>query len=470
MYSQRPSKIKKSIFSEFLDRSKPNYFDKTLLLELRISKAHAKMLMDNKILTSKEYEQVCNHIVELEKDIYLGKISCPSTYHELFFQVHDELFSPLLDVNHKLQIGRSFTDQNVLTLKILIREEVQQLKATILKMQQSILDVSKKYFNSIIPGYNHLQQSVPNLLSNFFMAFYFMLERDYEELKHVEKACSVMPIGVDIGLEHMFSLDRTVLLKELEMTDVSSNNIDAISDRDFAITYHSLLARIMSHLSRLCEELIIWSTAEFAYIDIPQGYSLGTESLPWRKAPDALEMIRGKSSTVFGNLSASLTLYRTLPMGHLADYEDEREILFDSSFIVNKCLCLLERFILDMSFNVQKAFDDVANNYGLSFIIIEYLLQKGATPSEANDILVQIIDYCKNKNVGFESLISAEYKQFSAFFDEDIAGMVSLDKVFTKNETVGLGKITKQEMLKIIENSELHLKDKLENEQGKESD
>jgi len=454
-------RVKKKVFINFLDSTKPNYYDVTLDIELKVSRAHAKMLKANGIITDKEYKEVCHHIKKLQKDIYDGKIHCPGTYHELFFNVHEELFSPLLDIAPKLQIGRSFKDQNVLALKLLIRDDLLEVKQLLLNMNQALIDVSKKYFNVIYPGYNHLQQSVPNLLSNFFMAFYYMFEKDYNRLIAVQDECAVMPISMDIGLEHIFSLDRTTLLKELDMKRISKNNIEAISDRDFAISFHVAMANIMTHLTRLCEDLIIWSSAEFGYLDIPDGFTLGGDNITVNSTPDVLEMIRGKGGKVIGNLNASFMMYRTLPMGQQSDYEDERDVLFDSSFIVKKCLTIMNHFIREVTFNSKKALEDVANNHGLSFITMEYLLNKGVTPAEANNIINQIVNYCRQKKVGLESLIFAEYQQFSDYFDADIADLVSVKKIFNSNESTGLGKISKKVMLETIEREEVNLRKEL---------
>lgn len=458
LLNQSPLNVKKRSFVEFLERSRPNYFDQTLMIELNVSKAHARMLQENNIISDKEFELVTIHIEKLREDVYQGKIAFPGTYRELFEMINGELFSPLQDVANKMQIGRSFTDQNVLTLKLLIRDEVRVVQETILGLCSSMVYISKKYFNAVVPAYNHMQQSAPNLLSNFFMSFYFMLKRDFQAMELVERECGVMPIGVDVGLEHVFSLDRTVLLKELGLNSISENHIDAISDRDYAISFQSSLATVMTHLSRMCEELILWSSAEFDYISVPQGYTLGTESAPWRKTADALEMVRGRATKVLGNQIALMYMYRTLPMGHQADYEDEREILFDSSNYVKRCLVFLSAYIMDMSFNIHKALNDVVNNYGLSFVVIEYLVKKSVTPREANQILTSIIAYCQQKNVGLESLITAEFSQFSDLFEEDIEGMMSVETMFNRDKGSGLGHITKKSMLDTIDKEEKIIK------------
>lgn len=464
LIGSQSGKKRNEAFKHFIDDSLPDYHERAVMTELEVCRAHAKMLLANEILNEDEYESVCKHVKSLEQDFFDGRIRCPGTYYELFYNFYDEHFSALVGIGEKLKIGRNPKDQYVLSLKLLVRKECQAIQSDITATQQALLGLCKRYFNAIIPGFNHSQLAVPNLLSNYFMAYYFMLERDYQRFLALQGACSVMPIGVDVGLEQLIPLDRTALLEMLEMEQVTHNNIDAVSDRDFTVEFHGHLATTMTHLSRLSEEMILWSTEALNYVEIPDGYCFGNDTLPFRRTPDVFEMIRAKASRVIGALATSYSMYRALPMGQQSDYESERQILFDSVHIVRKSLTVAAEVIKELRVNVDRAFNDVVSQHGLSFVLVEYLVRKSVPLGDVKKTMAELIHYCKGKNVGFDTLIAAEFQQFSNHFGDDIADIVDVDRIFNQ-DAGGLGKISKNDMLTVIEKAESVIKKRLDTHQ-----
>jgi len=340
-------------------------------------------------------------------------------------------------VGGKLHTARSRNDQVALDVRLYLRDEVKETQGLIRGLQQSLVDVAKKNLGCIMPGYTHLQRAQPILFSHHLLAYYEMLKRDYERFEDCFKRVNVMPLGAGALAGSPYPLDRDFVAKELGFSKPTDNSLDSVSDRDFCIEFCGAASIIMMHLSRLSEELILWSSQEFGFVELSDAFSTGSSIMPQKKNPDVPELVRGKTGRVYGNLLSLLTTMKALPLAYNKDMQEDKEALFDTIDTVKDCLKVFPPMLQMMQINKQRMLDATKKGFLTATDVADYLVKKGVPFRESHHIVGRIVAYCiKNKKV-LEDLPLREWKGFSKVFDDRIKKVISVESSVNSRKLKG---------------------------------
>lgn len=381
-----------------------------LLFEYDIlgSKAHAKMLARQKIITTDEANQICSALDEIKNELGHNLHAYDASFEDIHMLVEHLLIKKIGDVGKKLHTGRSRNDQVALDLRLYAKDCYVTLKNILINFINSLELLAKKHIATSMPGYTHLQQAQPITLGLYFDAYYAMFNRDLDRLDDWYKRMNYSPLGAGALAGSSLPLDRDFVANELDFFDVIKNTLDAVSDRDFVIELQSVAAILMMHLSRFCEDLILWSTQEFNYIKLDDAFSTGSSLMPNKKNPDVLELIRGKSGRVFGHLMAILTVMKGLPLAYNKDMQEDKEGLFDTVNTLSTCLTIITPFLESLEFNnelmKQKAEDSFLN----ATKILEMLILKGVPFRDAHHQVGQWVQIAIENNRSLQVVADQE--------------------------------------------------------------
>ncbi|MBA4322480.1 MAG: argininosuccinate lyase [Odoribacter sp.] len=412
-------------------------FDKTLYkCDVAGSIAHAKMLGKCGIISKKESHKIVKGLEEILQEIENGKLKFGDA-EDIHMAIEIRLIHKIGDTGKKLHTARSRNDQVVLDFRMYLRDAVWEIIKLIRNLQEVIIGIARRNLDIIMPGYTHLQHAQPVLFSHHIMVYFFMLNRDVERLKDCLKRINVMPLGSGPLAGTTLPIDRKYVAKLLGFPCVSENSIDAVSDRDFAIETLGHFSLIMIHLSRLSEELILWSTSEFNFIEIDESFCTGSSIMPQKKNPDVAELIRGKTGRMYGNLVALLTVMKGLPMTYNRDLQEDKEPLFDSVDTVKRCLKILAEMIKNVKFNRTKMLKDASAGFSTATDVAEYLVTKGVPFRESHGIVGRLVLYCLEKRKALSGLTMDEFHQFHGAFEEDIYTRITVESVVNARKCVG---------------------------------
>ncbi len=382
--------------------------------------AHAKMLAKQGIISIKDSEKIIRGLKEIAKDIETGRFRFREGFEDIHMNIEASLIKKIGNVGGKLHTARSRNDQVALDLRLYLRAEIKEILSLIKESQKILLNTATKHLNSLMPGYTHMQRAQPVLLSHHLLAYVEMLQRDIERLKDASKRINLLPLGSCAIAGTALPVDRDYVAKLLGFEGISQNSIDAVSDRDFAIEFLSNATLLIMHLSRLAEELILWSTEEFRFIELSDAFTTGSSIMPQKKNPDVAELIRGKTGRVYGNLLSLLTIMKGLPLSYNRDLQEDKLPVFDTVETVKSCLSVLNEMLPGIRFNTKRMYETAGEAYSTATDIAEYLVTKGVSFRKAHEITGKIVLYCIKEKKQFRELSINKLKIFSPLIKKDI--------------------------------------------------
>ncbi len=402
-------------------------FDKRLFRhDIMGSIAHARMLARVKIITKREAERIVGGLKSIEREIASNRFTLTPDMEDIHMAIERRLIEKLGALGGKLHTGRSRNDQVALDVRLYLRDEIHEIQLLINRLKGTLVDVAKENLDVIMPGYTHLQRAQPILLSHHLLAYYEMLGRDHERLEECLKRINIMPLGAGALAGTPYPLDRDFVAKELSFSKVTDNSLDSVSDRDFCIELLGIASILMMHLSRLCEELILWSSQEFGFIELSDAFSTGSSIMPQKKNPDVAELGRGKTGRVYGNLMAILTTMKALPLAYNKDMQEDKEPLFDTIDTVKGCLKVFAPMLKTLKIDKDRMLKATGGGFLVATDVADYLAMKGLPFRDAHHIVGMVVAYCIKRGRGLGGLTLNEWRGFSSAFNKDIVDVVSV--------------------------------------------
>jgi len=382
--------------------------------------AHVRMLAKQAIITQNDAKKIIGGLEAIGKEIEQGKFKFKPEMEDIHMAVESRLIDKVGEVGRKLHTARSRNDQIALDIRLFTKEAITDTLKGIRTLQKAILGVAETNKDVVIPGYTHLQAAQPVLLAHHLLAYFEMLQRDYERFNDSLKRVDVMPLGSGALAGVTYKIDREFVAKELGFTQVSRNSMDAVSDRDFIIEYEAAAGICMMHLSRLAEEIVIWSSAEFGFIEVDDAFATGSSIMPQKKNPDVAELVRGKTGRVYGNLMALLTIMKGLPLTYDSDMQEDKPGFFDTVDTLQSTLAVFAGMIKTLKVNKANTRKALERGYILATDVADYLVKKGAAFRTAHEIVAKLVKYASEKGKTLTELDIKEYKQFSPLFNTDV--------------------------------------------------
>lgn len=395
------------------------------------SLAHVYMQVEVGLLTEEEGKVITNGLKSIEKDIEDGKLSLEGNYEDIHSFVEINLINRVGDVGKKLHTGRSRNDQVAVDMRLFAKEKCKEIILYLENLKSTLKYVADN--NPIImPGYTHLQRAQVVTFKHHLMAYYNMLDRDSKRLNNALEILNESPLGCGALAGTTHNIDRNITSEKLGFKKPMDNFIDGVSDRDYLLELMSDFSIIMMHLSRLSEELILWSSQEFRFIELDDLYSTGSSIMPQKKNPDGAELIRGKTGRVYGNLIGLLTVMKGLPLAYNKDMQEDKEGFFDSVNTISMCLQIMERMIATLKIKKDNMKKAVKGGFLNATEVADYLVRKDIPFRDAHEIVGQIVIYCEDNNKAIEDLSLEELKSFSATFEEDIYEFIDYENILNK--------------------------------------
>jgi argininosuccinate lyase len=396
-------------------------FDRRLYgQDIEGSKAHCRMLAKQGIITKAEASKILQALAEIGKEMDKGAFD--ETCEDIHTLVEKALVDRVGPVGEKLHTGRSRNDQVALDVRLYVRDAIGRVDGLIREMQRALVTLAEKNSGVIMPGYTHLQRAQPVLLSHHLLAYYEMLKRDRQRFGESLKRVNVLPLGSAALAGSTFDLDREMVARELGFDAISENSMDAVSDRDFVLDFLFASSVLMMHLSRLSEELVIWSTKEFDFVFLPDAFCTGSSIMPQKKNPDLMELVRAKTGRVYGHLTALLTTMKGLPLTYNKDMQEDKEPLFDAVDTVEQSLVVMTRLLKEISFNKRRMREAADEGYLVATDLADYLVRKGVTFRQAHEIVGKMVLYALDHHKELRQLTLKEMKGFSGQIAKDVYG------------------------------------------------
>jgi argininosuccinate lyase len=413
-------------------------FDRRFLeQDVRGSKAHAAMLARQGIITQEEEEQIRTGLDGILEDVKAGKLEISSKYEDIHSFLEANLIDRVGEAGKKVHTGRSRNDQVALDMRLYARGEVLDM-AELLKNMLSALDtLMKENLETYMPGFTHLQKAQPVTLAHHLGAYYEMFKRDLLRMKDIYNRMNYCPLGAGALAGTTYPLDRAYTAQLLDFEGPTLNSMDSVSDRDYLIEYLSALSTIMMHLSRFSEEIIIWNSNEYRFVEIDDAYSTGSSIMPQKKNPDIAELVRGKTGRVYGDLMSLLTTMKGIPLAYNKDMQEDKEAAFDAMDTVRNCLTLFTDMLRTLKFNREQMERSAMMGFTNATDAADYLVNKGMAFRDAHSVIGRLVLHCIDKKCAIDDLEMEELKTFSELFDEDIYDAISLKTCVEKRLTVG---------------------------------
>lgn len=399
--------------------------------------AHAKMLGKQNIISKEDSMQICQGLEEILHDIEEGRINFSISNEDIHMNIESLLIEKIGDVGKKLHTGRSRNDQIALDIRMYTREIIDQVIKQLVSLEDTIIEIAKQHITTIMPGYTHLQKAQPITLAHHMMAYFEMFRRDIERFQDCRKRVNVMPLGSGALAGTTYPLDRDWVAKELGFSSITRNSLDGVSDRDFAIEFLGCASILMMHLSRFCEELILWSSHEFQFVEMDDAYSTGSSIMPQKKNPDVAELIRGKTGRVYGDLITLLTVMKSLPLAYNKDMQEDKEALFDAMDTILNCINVFEGMLRTLTFNPDNMYRQASTGFTNATDAADYLVKKGLPFRSAHEVVGKIVLYCIKEKKSLLDLTLEEYKKFSPLFEEDVFEAISLENCVNERNVPG---------------------------------
>ena len=413
-------------------------FDKTFFKEdLEGSRAHVKMLSKQGIITKDDEKAILEGLDSIEKDVEAGKLEITAEYEDIHSFVEANLIDRVGEPGKKLHTGRSRNDQVALDMRLYTRSQVEYTKSQLVDLLNVILRIMKENTTTIMPGFTHLQKAQPITLAHHMGAYFEMFKRDVLRLNDIRERMNYCPLGSGALAGTTYPLDREFTAKELGFYGPCDNSMDGVSDRDYLIEYLSALSTIMMHLSRFSEEVIIWNSNEYRFVEIDDSYSTGSSIMPQKKNPDIAELVRGKTGRVYGALMSLLTTMKGIPLAYNKDMQEDKELAFDAMRTTNGCIQLFAGMLDTMSFNKDNMYDSANKGFTNATDAADYLVNHGVAFRDAHGIIGRIVLYCIDKGIAIDDMSLEELKNICPAFEEDIYDAISMETCVNKRLTHG---------------------------------
>ena len=405
--------------------------------DIRASIAHARMLGDRAIITKRDADKIIKGLRAIAADVAKGRIEWDPALEDVHTNIEAALVARIGDAGKRLHTGRSRNDQIATDIRLWGRDQVDAIVGQLRDVQAALVALAEKHRHVIIPGYTHLQHAQPVLLAHHLLAYFEMFARDRQRFVQLRKRINVLPLGSAALAGAAYPLDRKQVARELEFDTVSANSMDAVSDRDHLIELCANGSIVMMHLSRLCEELILWSSQEFAFIEIGDAFTTGSSIMPQKKNPDVAELVRGKTGRVYGALSALLTLMKGLPLTYNRDLQEDKEPVFDVSDTLQLCLTVTARMIPTIRVDETRMADAVRDGFMEATDLADALVVKGMPFRQAHGIIGRIVLHCTKNGKRLTDLTLEEFGAFSPLFDQDIVDGLAPRAIVSRKDIPG---------------------------------
>ena len=399
--------------------------------------AHVSMLGKQGILTKEEMQQIIDCLNEIKKEVEEGRLEITSEYEDIHSFVEANLIERLGDTGKKLHTGRSRNDQVALDMRLYTRAEVLHTDELLKELLETILSIMEENTETIMPGFTHLQKAQPITLAHHMGAYFEMFKRDRLRLHDIYERMNYCPLGSGALAGTTYPLDREYTAELLGFYGPTLNSMDGVSDRDYLIEYLSACATIMMHLSRFSEEIIIWNSNEYQFVEIDDAYSTGSSIMPQKKNPDIAELVRGKTGRVYGALMSLLTTMKGIPLAYNKDMQEDKELSFDAMDTVKGCIALFNGMLATLKFNKDVMRKSANKGFTNATDAADYLVNHGVPFRDAHGIVGQIVLYCIDKGIAIDDMSLEELKKISPVFEEDIYDAISMETCVNKRLTIG---------------------------------
>ncbi|MEA3363167.1 MAG: argininosuccinate lyase [Thermodesulfobacteriota bacterium] len=405
--------------------------------DIQGSKAHAEMLGRQGIIAVAEAQQIIAGLNEIQIDIDTGKLEFSVALEDIHMNIEARLIERIGAVGGKLHTGRSRNDQVAVDIRLYLRDEIDTILDYLNKLESSLIQQAEQNLDVIMPGYTHLQTAQPVLYSHHMLAYREMIARDCSRLRDLRGRFNYMPLGAGALAGTTFPIDREWVAEQLSFDGVTRNSLDSVSDRDFAIEFCSFAGILMMHLSRLSEELILWSSADFNFIELSDAFCTGSSIMPQKKNPDVPELVRGKTGRVYGNLISLLTLMKSLPLAYNKDMQEDKEPLFDTIDTVKGSLKVFADMIAEMKVKGDNMRIAAARGFSTATDVADYCVRKGLPFRQAHEVVGKTVRYCVETGKDIPELNLAEFREFSNLIEADIYDFVTLEASVNARKATG---------------------------------
>jgi len=405
--------------------------------DIRGSIAHVKMLSKQNILTNEERDIIIGGLLSIKEDIDNGLLIFDDGSEDIHSFVEAHLIERIGDIGKKLHTGRSRNDQVALDMKLYVRDEIDELMELLYELLCEALNIMEKNKSTYMPGFTHLQKAQPTTLAHHFGAYFEMFVRDYDRLVSTRKRMNTSPLGAGAFAGTTYELDREYVAALLDFDMATRNSMDSVSDRDYLLELLSNLSILAMHLSRLSEEIIIWNTDEYRFVEMDDTYSTGSSIMPQKKNPDIAELIRGKSGRVYGSLISLLTTMKGLPLAYNKDMQEDKEMSFDAIDTLKSLIKLMSGMLSTMKFNHEKMAGSARGGFTNATDAADYLVKKNVAFRDAHEIVGRLVLYGIENKKSLDDFTLEEFKNISEYFEEDIYDAISLKTCVEKRNTKG---------------------------------
>ena len=423
---------------EMFDFNESLSFDKRLYkVDITGSLAHAEMLGKQGIISIEEAEDITKGLKSILGDIESGSLKIDSAAEDIHSFVEAELIKRIGDTGKKLHTGRSRNDQVALDMKLYTREQIDSISLLLKDFIEVIIYKMEENTDTYMPAFTHLQKAQPTNLAHYLGAYVEMFLRDKDRLKDIRKRMNLSPLGAGALCGTTYDLDRDFVAEKLGFDTATFNSMDSVSDRDYLIETLSALSIIMMHLSRFSEEIIIWNSNEYRFVEIDDAYSTGSSIMPQKKNPDVAELVRGKTGRTYGALISLLTTMKGLPLAYNKDMQEDKEVAFDAMDTVSKCISIFTKMLYTLKFNNDVLAESAMKGYTNATDAADYLVKKGMPFRDAHSVIGRLVLLCLEKDCAIEDLSVNELKELSELFDEDVYDAISLKTCVERRMTKG---------------------------------
>ena len=413
-------------------------FDKRLFRQdIEGSMSHAEMLAKQGILTETEKDAITAGLEEILKDVEKGTLEISEKYEDIHSFVEAVLTERIGEAGKKLHTGRSRNDQVALDMRLYTRQRIVETAGLLEELLAVIIETMEENLETYMPGFTHLQKAQPTTLAHHYGAYFEMFKRDRLRMTDIYERMNYCPLGAGALAGTTYPLDREYVAQLLKFAGPTLNSMDSVSDRDYLIEFLAALSTIMMHLSRFSEEIIIWNSNEYQFVEIDDAYSTGSSIMPQKKNPDIAELVRGKTGRVYGSLMSLLTTMKGIPLAYNKDMQEDKEVSFDAMDTVADCLTLFTGMLRTLKFKKERMAESAMNGFTNATDAADYLVRKGVPFRDAHGIIGQLVLYCIEKNTSIDKLSLEELKGISDMFEEDVFDAVSLKTCVEKRLTIG---------------------------------
>lgn len=430
-------------FSKATD-TKVDDFNSSIRFDMRLyrqdilgSIAHASMLGKQKIIPQADADLIVKTLKEILSDIEAGKVEFLVDAEDIHMNIEKILTDRIGAAGKRLHTGRSRNDQVALDIRMYIKDEISEIKEMVRVLMDTLLTLAEAHTQTIMPGYTHLQKAQPVTFAHHVMAYFEMLRRDIGRLDDTYKRTNVCPLGSGALAATTYPLDREAVAHALGFDSVTQNSLDGVSDRDFALELMSALSILMMHLSRFCEELILWSSHEFSFVEMDDAYSTGSSIMPQKKNPDVAELIRGKTGRVYGDLMSLLTTMKGIPLAYNKDMQEDKEPVFDAIDTVKLCLPVFTDMLSTMKVKTEAMLQGAKGGFTNATDAADYLVKKGLPFREAHEVVGKMVAYALDHNKSLDQFRLEEFKACSPIFEQDVYDAISMETCVNGRSIVG---------------------------------